>query len=119
MNTFNEGSLLHVHFWKIMMIIFSLSFLSDPETNMMWILEVYWCFPVGNRADAEVFVQIADGLREIAAQLEHNVVAQATQNLGRNIDASYSPQVSNLWAQGLLNCWCFDGHCLSQTGQNI
>lgn len=46
----------------------------------------------GNHADAEVFVQIAEGLREIAAQLEHNVVAQATQNLSRNINASHSPQ---------------------------
>ncbi|KAM8750773.1 BH3 interacting domain death agonist [Acanthopagrus schlegelii] len=41
---------------------------------------------------AEVFVQIAQELREIAAQLEHSVVAQATQNLSRNINASHSTQ---------------------------
>uniref|UniRef100_UPI0037E9AEBA BH3 interacting domain death agonist isoform X1 n=1 Tax=Semicossyphus pulcher TaxID=241346 RepID=UPI0037E9AEBA len=32
--------------------------------------------------------QVAEELREIAAQLEHNVVAQATQNLGRKISNS-------------------------------
>ncbi|XP_036962697.1 BH3 interacting domain death agonist isoform X2 [Acanthopagrus latus] len=41
---------------------------------------------------AEVLVQIAQELREIAAQLEHSVVAQATQNLSRNINASHSTQ---------------------------
>ncbi|XP_073328030.1 BH3 interacting domain death agonist [Pagrus major] len=46
----------------------------------------------GNHADAEVFRQVAEGLREIAAQLEHNVVAQATQNLSRNINASTSEE---------------------------
>lgn len=39
----------------------------------------------GNNADAAALQQVAEALREIAAQLEHNVVAQATQNLGRNI----------------------------------
>lgn len=32
--------------------------------------------------------QVAEGLREIAAQLEHNVVVHATQNLRRNLTAS-------------------------------
>ncbi|KAK2918121.1 BH3 interacting domain death agonist [Channa argus] len=38
--------------------------------------------------EAEALQQVAEGLREIAAQLEHNIVAQATQNLRRNLIAS-------------------------------
>ncbi|XP_032378920.1 BH3 interacting domain death agonist [Etheostoma spectabile] len=41
-----------------------------------------------NRAEAADLQQIAYGLREIADQLEHNVVAQATQNLSRNLNNS-------------------------------
>lgn len=42
----------------------------------------------GNHADAAALQQVAEALRDIAAQLEHNVVAQATQNLSRNIMTS-------------------------------
>ncbi|XP_044049388.1 BH3 interacting domain death agonist [Siniperca chuatsi] len=45
-----------------------------------------------NHAEAAALQQVAEGLREIAAQLEHNVVAQATQNLSRNISNSPSEQ---------------------------
>lgn len=45
-----------------------------------------------NRAEAADLQQIAEGLREIADQLEHNIVAQATQNLSRNISTSPSEQ---------------------------
>lgn len=43
--------------------------------------------------DAAAIQQVAEGLREIAAQLEHNVVAQATQNLSNNVLSS-TTQVS-------------------------
>ncbi|XP_070764136.1 BH3 interacting domain death agonist isoform X2 [Enoplosus armatus] len=42
-----------------------------------------------NHAEPAVVQQIAEELREIADHFEHNVVAQATQNLSRNI--SHSP----------------------------
>lgn len=53
---------------------------------------MFWqsCFPVGNNVDAAALQRIAEELREIADQLEHNVVAQAAQNLRRNISSSPS-----------------------------
>ncbi|XP_035520160.1 uncharacterized protein LOC118329918 isoform X2 [Morone saxatilis] len=46
-----------------------------------------------NHADAAAIQQVAAGLREIAAQFEHNhFVAQATQNLHRNITVFPSEQ---------------------------
>ncbi|XP_034734950.1 BH3 interacting domain death agonist [Etheostoma cragini] len=51
-------------------------------------LELRW---PRNRAEAADLQQIAYGLREIADQLEHNVVAQATQNLSRNLN-NYPPE---------------------------
>ncbi|XP_034390501.1 BH3 interacting domain death agonist [Cyclopterus lumpus] len=45
-----------------------------------------------NHAEAADLQQIAEGLREIADQLEHNVVAEATRNLSRNISTSPSEQ---------------------------
>ncbi|KAM7003454.1 BH3 interacting domain death agonist [Tautogolabrus adspersus] len=41
--------------------------------------------------DDEGYVRVAEELREIAAQLEHNAVAQATQNLSRKIIQENSP----------------------------
>ncbi|XP_059190707.1 BH3 interacting domain death agonist [Centropristis striata] len=41
-----------------------------------------------NNGDAAALQQVAEELREIADQLEHNMVAQATQNLSRNISTS-------------------------------
>lgn len=53
---------------------------------------MFWqsCVLVGNRAEAAALQQVAEELREIAAQLEHNVVARATQNLSRNMSSSPS-----------------------------
>ena len=48
------------------------------------------CFPVGGHGDAGALRAVAEELREIAAQIEHNVVARATQNLSRNIRISPS-----------------------------
>ncbi|XP_056272815.1 BH3 interacting domain death agonist [Pseudoliparis swirei] len=45
-----------------------------------------------NHAEAADLQQIAEGLREIADQLEHRVVAEATRNLSRNISASPSEE---------------------------
>ncbi|XP_033489864.1 BH3 interacting domain death agonist isoform X1 [Epinephelus lanceolatus] len=45
-----------------------------------------------NEAEAAAIQQVAEGLREIADQIEHNVVAQATQNLSKNISTSPSEQ---------------------------
>jgi len=42
----------------------------------------------GDHAEAAAVQEVAAGLREIAAQLEHNVVAQATRNLSNNILSS-------------------------------
>lgn len=42
-----------------------------------------------DHAEAAVLQEVAAGLREIAAQLEYNVVAQATQNLSKNILSSH------------------------------
>lgn len=42
----------------------------------------------GNHAEAEALQVVAAELREIAAQLEHSMVARATQNLSRNILSS-------------------------------
>lgn len=47
-------------------------------------------FFFGKREDAAVIQQVAEELREIAAQLEQRVVAEATQNLKRNLLASNS-----------------------------
>ncbi|XP_075938275.1 BH3 interacting domain death agonist [Anarhichas minor] len=55
----------------------------EPSVELQW---------PRNRAEAADLRQIAEGLREIADQLEHNVVAEATQNLSRNISASPSEQ---------------------------
>ncbi|KAK9517003.1 hypothetical protein VZT92_024901 [Zoarces viviparus] len=52
-------------------------------------LELQW---PRDRAEAADVRQIAEGLREIADQFEHNIVAEATQNLSRNISASPSEQ---------------------------
>ncbi|XP_049429352.1 BH3 interacting domain death agonist isoform X2 [Epinephelus fuscoguttatus] len=43
-----------------------------------------------NQAEAAAIQQVAEGLREIADQIEHNVVARATQNLSKNIFTSPS-----------------------------
>lgn len=53
---------------------------------------VFWQshFSAGNREEAAALLRVAEELREIAAQLEHNVVARATQNLSRNISTSPS-----------------------------
>ncbi|XP_072241267.1 BH3 interacting domain death agonist [Leuresthes tenuis] len=51
--------------------------------------ELQW--PRGH-GDAGVLRAVAEELREIAAQIEHNVVARATQNLSRNIRTSPSEQ---------------------------
>ncbi|XP_037624551.1 BH3 interacting domain death agonist isoform X2 [Sebastes umbrosus] len=53
----------------------------QPSVELQW---------PGNHGEAADFQQIAEGLREIADQLEQNVVAQATRNLSRNIAASPS-----------------------------
>ncbi|KAI3371582.1 hypothetical protein L3Q82_024152 [Scortum barcoo] len=50
----------------------------------------------GNHAEAAAYQQVAEELRQIAAQLEHNMVARATQNLSRNIAASPSEVGSHL-----------------------
>lgn len=42
-------------------------------------------FLAGNPEEEAALQRVAEELREIAAQLEENVVAQATQNLRRNI----------------------------------
>ncbi|XP_068578764.1 BH3 interacting domain death agonist [Cebidichthys violaceus] len=55
----------------------------EPSVELQW---------PRNRAEAADLQQIAEGLREIADQLEHNVVAEAVQNLSRNISASHSEQ---------------------------
>ncbi|XP_078114020.1 BH3 interacting domain death agonist [Sander vitreus] len=55
-------------------------------------LELQW---PRNGAEAADLQQIAEGLREIADQLEHVVVAQATQNLSRNLTTSPSDQWKN------------------------
>lgn len=67
---------------------------------------MFWhsCVPVGNHGDAAALQQVAEALRDIAAQLEHNVVAQATQNLSRNIMTSPC-DVSIFFIQGFLNVW--------------
>ncbi|KAM6927151.1 BH3 interacting domain death agonist [Lycodopsis pacificus] len=53
---------------------------------------------LGNRAETAEIQQLAEGLRGIAEQLQHNVVAEAMQNLSRNISASPSEQwKDHLW----------------------
>ncbi|XP_068459668.1 BH3 interacting domain death agonist [Clinocottus analis] len=59
--------------------------LSDVQPSV----ELQW---PRNRAEAADLQQIAEELRDIADQLEHNVVAEATRNLSRNISASPSEQ---------------------------
>nr|XP_015820946.2 BH3 interacting domain death agonist isoform X1 [Nothobranchius furzeri]XP_054589474.1 BH3 interacting domain death agonist isoform X1 [Nothobranchius furzeri] len=44
----------------------------------------------GHAGELVDFQAVAEGLREIAAQFEHNVVTQATQNLSRKISRSPS-----------------------------
>uniref|UniRef100_A0A1A8FLV1 BH3-interacting domain death agonist n=1 Tax=Nothobranchius korthausae TaxID=1143690 RepID=A0A1A8FLV1_9TELE len=44
----------------------------------------------GHAGEVVDFQAVAEGLREIAAQFEHNVVTQATQNLSRKISRSPS-----------------------------
>lgn len=60
------------------------SFLMNSETNCQLkctiVLAVLFF-----HADAAVLQRFVEELREIADQLEHHVVAQATQNLNRNI----------------------------------
>ncbi|XP_074487966.1 BH3 interacting domain death agonist isoform X2 [Sebastes fasciatus] len=53
----------------------------QPSVELQW---------PGYHGEAADFQQIAEGLREIADQLEQNVVAQATRNLRRNIAVSPS-----------------------------
>uniref|UniRef100_A0A3B4ZSR6 BH3-interacting domain death agonist n=1 Tax=Stegastes partitus TaxID=144197 RepID=A0A3B4ZSR6_9TELE len=52
-----------------------------------------------DREEAAALRGIAEDLREVAAQLEHNVVARATQNLSRNIQVCPSEQ----WTYFLAN----------------
>ncbi|TMS05232.1 hypothetical protein E3U43_004482 [Larimichthys crocea] len=54
--------------------------------------------PQGNHAGAAAIQQVAEGLRDIAAQLEHDVVARATQNLSRNLSNSPSAQ----WGEHII-----------------
>ncbi|KAG8012457.1 hypothetical protein GBF38_020220 [Nibea albiflora] len=54
--------------------------------------------PQGNHAGAAAIQQVAEGLRDIAAQLEHDVVAQATQNLSRNLLNSPTTQ----WGEHII-----------------
>lgn len=69
-------------------------FLLSPETELCVdsVVLVFWQshFSAGNREEAAALLRVAEELREIAAQLEHNVVARATQNLSRNISTSPS-----------------------------
>lgn len=51
---------------------------------------------LGNHAEVAAIQRVAEELREIAAQLEHNVVARATQNLSRNISDSSSERWTDL-----------------------
>ncbi|KAM9351830.1 BH3 interacting domain death agonist [Symphorus nematophorus] len=46
----------------------------------------------GNHADVAALQRVAEELRDIAARLEHSVVAHATQNLSRNISNSPSEE---------------------------
>ncbi|XP_031722745.1 BH3 interacting domain death agonist [Anarrhichthys ocellatus] len=55
----------------------------EPSVELQW---------PRNHEEAAALQQIAEGLREIGDQFEHNVVAEATQNLSRNISASPSEQ---------------------------
>lgn len=76
------------------MFFFHCSSFQIQKYTLWWLnlLFMLWlcCFPVGEHGEAAALQQVAEGLREIAAQLEHNVVAQATQNLRRNISTSPS-----------------------------
>lgn len=67
-------------------------FLDDIQPSV----ELQW---PRNHEEAAALQQIAEELREIAAQLEHNVVAQATQNLARNVSASRSEWMNLLTGQ--------------------
>ncbi|KAG7463139.1 hypothetical protein JOB18_006442 [Solea senegalensis] len=48
-----------------------------------------------NHEAAESLHQVAEGLREIAAQIEQNIVAQATRNLRHNISTTPTEQWKN------------------------
>ncbi|KAM4573621.1 BH3 interacting domain death agonist isoform 1-T2 [Odontesthes bonariensis] len=54
-----------------------------PQAELQW--------PRGH-GDAGALHAVAEELREIAAQIEHNVVVRATQNLSRNIRTCQSEQ---------------------------
>ena len=98
---------LHSHSFNSHLITICLIFnLSPNKLYVPWSVLMFGqsCFPAGNREEAADLQQIALELRDIADQLEHNMVARATQNLSRNISAAPS-DVSLLWAQEMLMLW--------------
>lgn len=59
--------------------------IKDSLRDLQPVVELRW---PGEHAEAAALWRIAEDLREVAAQLEHNVVARATQNLSRNVQVS-------------------------------
>lgn len=60
--------------------------------DVLPLVELQW--PRNHEAGENIH-EVAEGLREIAAQIEHNIVAQATRNLRRNISTSPPEQWKN------------------------
>lgn len=61
------------------------SSIRDYVQDLQPLVELQW---PRDHAEAAAVRRIAEDLREVAAQLEHNVVARATQNLSSNLQAS-------------------------------
>lgn len=59
--------------------------IKDSLRDLQPVVDLHW---PGNHAEEAVLWRIAADLREVAAQLEHNVVARATQSLSRDIQVS-------------------------------
>lgn len=60
---------------------------SAPLRDIQPVADLYW---PGNGADVAAVQRVAQELRDIAAHLEHSVVARATQSLSNNISNSPS-----------------------------
>uniref|UniRef100_A0AAQ5XJA5 BH3-interacting domain death agonist n=2 Tax=Amphiprion TaxID=80969 RepID=A0AAQ5XJA5_AMPOC len=69
------------------------SSIRDSLQDLQPLVELRW---PRDHAEAAAVRRIAEDLREVAAQLEHNVVARATQNLSSNIQASPFEQWKHL-----------------------
>lgn len=70
--------------------------IKDSLRDLQPLVELQW---PGDHAEAAALRRIAEDLREVAAQLEHNIVARATQNLSRNIQVSPFEQWKHLLAR--------------------